>query len=154
MTARDLRVLIFVLLVGAVGWQTHRVSSRLEAGRLLARVEARTQDALVRRRAPSTMFAEHLDWLARAGELDPSEIGVPIARGTQYLLLRRPVDALAAYEEASRLEPRPEIDLNIGRAHWMAGHREQAVAAFRRAVRLNPRLAAEVPQEVRSLAIP
>ena len=154
MTVRQVRAVALVLLVAALGWQTVRVQDRLEAGRLLARVEARTQDALARRRAPSTMFAEHLDWLARAGELDPSEIGVPIARGTQYLLLRRPADALSAYQEASRLEPRPEVDLNIGRAHWMAGNREQAVAAFRRAVRLNPRLAAEVPPEARPLATP
>jgi Flp pilus assembly protein TadD len=91
------------------------------------------------------MFAENLSWLDRAAQLDPLEIGIPIARGSQYLLLRRPDEAIAAYREAAALEPRPEIDLNLGRALWMRGDKDAARQAFRRAVRLNPALRAEVP---------
>jgi tetratricopeptide (TPR) repeat protein len=80
-----------------------------------------------------------------AGSRDPLEIGVPIARGSQYLLLRRPDEAIAAYREAAALEPRPEIDLNLGRALWMKGDKEAARQALQRAVRLNPALRAEVP---------
>ena len=54
-----------------------------------------------RRRASSTMFNEHFVWLDRARQLAPAEVGVPIARGAQFLLLRRPADALAAYDEAA-----------------------------------------------------
>jgi tetratricopeptide (TPR) repeat protein len=77
--------------------------------------------------------------------MDPLEIGIPMARGTQFLLLRRPDDALKAYREAAALEPRPEIDLNIGRALLQKGDKPEARAAFLRAVQLNPRLRAELP---------
>ncbi len=154
MTGKSLHVALVALLAVALAWQTARTRDRLEAGRLLAQVEARTQEALARRRAPSTMFAEHLAWLDRAAQLDPLDVGIPIARGTQYLLLRRPDEAVAAYEAASRLEPRPEIDLNLGRALWMKGDHTRARAVFARAIRLNPLLAGEVPAEARPTATP
>ncbi len=145
MTGRQIFPLVLVALLLALGWQTRRAVDRISASQLLAQVEARTLAAVQAKHAPSTMFAEHLAWLDTAARLDPLEIGVPIARGSQFLLLRRPEDALAAYLQAAALEPRPEIDLNIGRALWMQGQREQARAAFTRAVRLNPHLRAEVP---------
>ena len=146
MTGRTLHVALVALLAAALAWQTVRTRDRLEAGRLLAQVEARTQEALARRRAPSTMFAEHLAWLDRARRLDPLEVGIPIARGTQYLLLRRPDDAIAAYEEARTLEPRPEIDLNLGRALWMKGDQARARAErFGWSVAVDGFLAALVP---------
>lgn len=145
---------MLVVLALALGGQTMRVRDRIEAGALLARVERRTQDAVARRRAASTMFAEHLDWLDRARRLDSLDVGVPIARGAQFLLLRRPADAIEAYADAAQLEPRPEIDLNLGRAYWMAGDQAQAREHFARAVRLNPRLLTEVPIEARPSATP
>ncbi len=154
MTGRGLHALLLVVTLAALEWQTQRVRDRLEAGRLLAQVEARTQAALARRRAPSTMFGEHLAMLERARALDPLEIGVPIARGAQYLLLRRPEEAIAAYREAAALEPRPEIDINLGRALMMQGDMAAARRAFARAVRLNPALAAEIPPEARPTATP
>jgi O-antigen ligase len=142
---RQLFPIVGLALVVALIAQTWRARDRLEAGYLLALVESRTRAAVQARHAPSTMFAEHLDWLDRAARLDPLEIGVPIARGAQYLLLRRPEEAIAAYRAATALEPRPEIDLNLGRALWMRGSKEDARLAFQRAVRLNPLLRAEVP---------
>jgi tetratricopeptide (TPR) repeat protein len=137
--------IVAAVLVVALMWQTMRVRDRIEAGRLLARVEARTLAAVSAGRAPSTMFGEHLQWLDRAARLDPSEIGIPLARGTQFLLLRRPAEAIASYEAALALEPRPEIHLNPGRAFLLQGDRTRARAAFTRAVELNPLLRAEVP---------
>lgn len=148
MTGRRVCLVVMAVALVALGWQTRRAADRLYAGRLLARVEARTQAALAARRAPSTMFAEHLAWLDEAGRRDPLEIGVPLARGAQYLLLRRPADAIAAYRVAEQLEPRPEVALNLGRALWMQGDRDGAAAAFRRAVTLNPLLRTEVPPGV------
>jgi len=145
MTGRRLFPFVFATLLVALGWQTLRAMDRITASRLLARVEARTLAAVQARHAPSTMFAEHLSWLDTAARLDPLEIGIPIARGSQFLLLRRPTEALAAYREAAALEPRPEIDLNIGRALWMQGAHDEARAAFKRAVQLNPQLRTEVP---------
>jgi tetratricopeptide (TPR) repeat protein len=145
MTRRRLFPFVFASLLIALGWQTLRAVDRITASRLLARVEAQTLAAVQARHAPSTMFVEHLQWLDTAARLDPLEIGVPIARGSQFLLLRRPADALAVYRQAAALEPRPEIDLNIGRALWMQGDRDAARKAFQRAVQLNPQLRDEVP---------
>ena len=85
--------------------------------------------------------------LRQAGQLDPLEIGIPIARGSQYYLLRQPQAAVEAYEEALRLEPRPEIYLNLGRALDLAGRRDEASRAFFLASRMDPRLLPEVPPE-------
>jgi hypothetical protein len=137
-----------VIAMLALVWQTFRARDRLEASRLLAQVEARTRSAINVGRAPSTLFAEHLAWLDVAARLDPLEIGIPIAKGTQFLLLRRPSEALAAYRAAAALEPRPEIDLNMGRALLMQGSDVEARAAFTRAVRLDPHLRAEIPAGV------
>jgi len=145
MTGRQMFPWVLAALLIAFGWQTLRSVDRITASRLLSNVEARTHAAILARHAPSTMFAEHLAWLETAARLDPLEVGIPTARGAQFLLLRRPDDALAAYRQAAALEPRPEIDVNIGRALLMKGDREQARVMFRRAVQLNPRLRAEVP---------
>jgi tetratricopeptide (TPR) repeat protein len=145
MTGRQLFPIVALALAAALVGQTMRARNRVEAGRLLAEVEARTIAAVQARRAPSTLFAENLSWLDRAAQLDPLEIGVPIARGSQYLLLRRADEAIAAYREAAALEPRPEIDLNLGRALWMRGDKDAARQVLQRAVRLNPALRAEGP---------
>jgi tetratricopeptide (TPR) repeat protein len=145
MTGRHLFPVVALALAAALVAQTLRARDRLEAGRLLAQVEARTMAAVQARRAPSTMFSENLSWLDRASKLDPLEIGIPIARGSQYLLLRRADDAIAAYREAATLEPRPEIDLNLGRALWMRGDKAAARKSLERAIRLNPALRPEVP---------
>jgi tetratricopeptide (TPR) repeat protein len=145
MSGRRLLPIVALALAAALVAQTIRARDRLEAGRLLAQVESRTIAAVQARRAPSTMFAEHLSWLDRAEQLDPLEIGVPIARGSQFLLLRRADDAIAAYRVAAAREPRPEIDLNLGRALWMRGDKDAARQSFTRAVRLNPMLRSEVP---------
>jgi tetratricopeptide (TPR) repeat protein len=149
MSGRVARVVALVLAVAALVWHTQRALDRLEAGRLLAQVEARTLAAIQARRVSSQLFAEHLAWLDRAASLDPLEVGVPIARGTQYLLLKRPHEAVAAYRAAAALEPRPEVDLNLGRALWMAGEQEAARSAFARAVAGNPLLLPQVPPEAR-----
>jgi O-antigen ligase len=143
--ARYLFPIVVVALLPALAWQTMRMRNRLTAAVLLARVETRTLAAIQMRRAPSTLFAENLAWLDEARRRDPLEIGVPMARGTQFLLLHQPDAALAAYREAAALEPRPEIDLNIGRALWMKGEQDDARAAFARALRLDPWLRSEVP---------
>lgn len=145
MSGRTATVVLLAAALLALIWQTGRTVDRIQAGRLLARVEARTQAAIQTGRAPSTLFAEHLAWLDEARRRDPLEIGVPLARGAQFLLLRRPEEALVAYQDAEALEPRPEIALNMGRALWMLGRSDDARAAFARAVALDPRLQREVP---------
>ena len=136
------------LLVGLL-WQTDRWRDRMTASRALRQVELLTMAALSSGRAPRGLIPANLEALRRAAALDPLEVGIPIARGSQHLLLRNHRAAIEAYEEAARLEPRPEIDLNLGRALLDAGRPEEARVHFQRAVRLSPHLASLVPEHLR-----
>lgn len=135
------------LLVLIVEVQTAR--DRLRADRILRQVESLTISAVQSGRVSRTVTAANLRLLREAEMLVPYEISIPIARGSQYLLMKRPEEALEAYSAALELEVRPEIYLNMGRAHRQAGDDDAAVHAYVQAVRLSPRLRKEVPAELR-----
>jgi tetratricopeptide (TPR) repeat protein len=136
--------LALVLMLGLAG-QTARWRARVTAGRLLHRVEALTLAAARRGSAPRGLLSANLDALRRAAALDPLEVGVPIARGSQYLVFGNPEAAFESYQAAAALEPRPEVYLNLGRAALAAGRPAEAQRWFALSVRLDPRLAASVP---------
>ena len=136
-------VALAVLL--ALAGQTDRWRDRLTASRTLRQVEVLTMMAASSGQAPRALLPANLEALRQAAALDPLEVGSPIARGSIFYLLGSPQSALDAYRQAEALEPRPEIDLNIGRALLQSGQTEEARAAFRRAVRLAPHLAPVVP---------
>jgi len=140
-----LATILTVLLALATAGQTVRWRDRLTASRLLAEVEALSLQAARSGQVPATMIASNLRALRRAAPLDPVEVGIPIARGSQYFLLARADPAIEAYQEALALEPRAEGYLNLGRAQWLAGRVEEARRSFGFAVRLDPNLAALVP---------
>jgi tetratricopeptide (TPR) repeat protein len=144
------RVLVWpvlaVLVLGLSG-QTLRWRYRLAASRALRQAEVLSMAAISSGRASSQLIAGNLQALRQAASLDPVEIGVPIARGTQYLMLRRYDEAVRSYEEALALEPRPEGYLNLGRAQWRAGRKDEARRNFDTAVRLDPQLASVVAEE-------
>ncbi|MEL7061816.1 MAG: hypothetical protein AAGN46_17450, partial [Acidobacteriota bacterium] len=83
------------------------------------------------------LLQQHLDILRQAEEMNPTAVGVPIARGGQYYLLRRYAAAERAYRAALELEPRGEIWANLARTHLAAGDREAAHAAAERAMVLD-----------------
>lgn len=141
-------LLILVLAIALLG-QAARWRARGTAGRILHQVETLTLAAVSSGRAPSYLLPSNLEALRRAAELDPLEIGIPIARGSQYLLMRNARAAIDAYEEALALEPRPEIYMNLGRAHDLAGNPEEARRNFQLGLKLSPRLAPEVPAQYR-----
>jgi Flp pilus assembly protein TadD len=141
-------VLIALLALGLLA-QTGRLRDRLQAGRMLRQVELLSMAALARNQLPRGLVAANLEMLRQAAELDPTQVGVPIARGTQYLLLGNGISASRAYREALELEPRPEVYLNLGRALALAGQTEEARRSVRTALRLDPRLETEVPPELR-----
>jgi tetratricopeptide (TPR) repeat protein len=145
MNGRALAVILTLLLALATAGQAFRWRDRLTGSRLLAEVEALSLAAARARQAPPGMIAANLEALRRAAPLDPAEVGIPIARGTQYLLLSRAEPAIQAYEEALALEPRSEGYLNLGRAQWLAGRTDEARQSFGLAVRLDPNLAGLVP---------
>ena len=138
-----------VLLLLALLAQTARLRERLTAGRMLRQVELLSMAAIARNELPRGLVASNLELLRQASVLDPTEIGIPIARGTQYLLLGNGTSAAHAYREALALEPRPEIFLNLGRALAADGQLEEAREQFRIALRLDPNLAPMVPPELR-----
>lgn len=137
------------LLVLALLGQTGRLRDRLTAGRILRQVELISMAMIARSEMPRQLLSRNLEMLRRASALDPTQVGIPIARGTQYLLLGNGSSAAAAYGDALELEPRPEVHLNLGRALVMAGRVEEAREQFRLALRLDPNLAPVVPPELR-----
>jgi tetratricopeptide (TPR) repeat protein len=141
-------VAVFLVLLALLA-QTGRLRDRLTAGRMLRQVELLSMAAIARNQLPRGLVAANLELLRRASALDPTEIGIPIARGTQYLLLSNGSSAAQAYSEALALEPRPEVYLNLGRALATDGRVEEAREQFRIALRLDPNLAPVVPPELR-----
>ncbi len=137
--------IVLLLLVAALVGQLRLTVSRLGASRALDQVELRSKAALAAGRASRILFAENLQVLRRAAELDPLEPGVPIARGAQHLLLGSAEAAEEAYLDALRLEPRPEIYLNLGRAQLLAGTPDAARKSFGTAVTLDPNLGQFIP---------
>jgi tetratricopeptide (TPR) repeat protein len=144
------RILVWplVLVLGiALGGQSIRWRNRLNVSRLLNTVERMTLPAYRAQRAD--VLHTHVELLRRAEERDPLEVGIPIARGSQHFLLRQTQAAIGAYEEALRLEPRPETYLYLGRALNQEGRTEEAARAFRTALRIDPRLLPQVPPDYR-----
>jgi tetratricopeptide (TPR) repeat protein len=144
MKGRTLGGLLTVLLLLALAGQTVRWRDRMTASRLLANAEALTL-AVAAGQIPPRALADNLAALRRAAALDPVQVAIPIARGSQYYLLGRAEPAEQAYLEALRLEPKPEVYLDLGRAQWLAGRKEEALRNFGLAVRLDPQLIRVLP---------
>lgn len=147
MNGRLLAWPLLLALVLALAGQTIRWDDRLTANRALRGIEALTAAAI--RVGRADVLRANIESLRRMEKRDPLEVGLPLARGSQHLLLRQGQAAISAYEEAVKLEPRPEIYLNLGRAFALEGRTEEARRNFRIAMRLSPRLAPQVPVEYR-----
>jgi O-antigen ligase len=143
-----LAVALTALLCLALAAQTVRWRDVSRASRLLGAVQ-QVSVALVRaHQAPPQVVAQNLAALREAAPLNPVEVGIPVARGGQYLFfLGRPEEAALSYQEALRLEPHPEAYMGLGKAQWMAGRREEAQRSFDLALRLDPLLAREMPAQ-------
>lgn len=138
---------LVALLAAALGWQVLRSQRLLRANLVLRQVEQLTVAAAGR--VPAALYWENIEEIERARRLDPADSRLPLALGGQYLLLGRPEEAIEAYREALAIEPRPEIYLNLGRAHVMAGDRKEARRSFRNAVLLDRTLRRLVPDGYR-----
>jgi O-antigen ligase len=133
--------LAVALMAQAVRWRDVAL-----ANRLLGSVQRLSMAMASTKQAPPQLVAQNLAALRRAAPLDPVQVGIPITRGGQYLFfLNRPEEAERSYQEALRLEPRPEVYMGLGKAQWLAGRREEAARNFGLALRLNPFLARELP---------
>ena len=142
--AATLASLALGILVGEQG------IDQLRASHVLRAVELRTASALRGGPGAATIVIQNVAALRTIAALDPAEVGIPVALGSQYLVLGRYDSAIGAYEQALRLEIRPETYLNLGRALLGADRRSEALSAFERAVLLSPRLESELGEEVRA----
>jgi tetratricopeptide (TPR) repeat protein len=146
---RTLAALLTLALVLAAMGQAVRWRNRMTANRLLGKVEQLTLAAVRYGQAPVKLMADNLEALHRAAPLNPVEVGIPMARGTQYLFLVRLDPAIQSYQEALALEPQSAGYFALGRAQWLAGRREEAGRNFALAIRLSPDLVDQLPQGAR-----
>ena len=153
MTSRALVWILLPLVLVSLLVEVRMARNRLRADRLVRQVETLTMVALQSGRVPRTVTAANLRLLREAEELVPYEISIPIAKGSQYLIMGRPEEALKAYSEALERESRPEIYLNMGRAYRLAGQEQAAQGSFVLAVRLSPRLRKEIPSDIRKKVV-
>jgi len=133
-------------LVVALVLQGNRWHDRLLGSAMLRQVELVSISAATTGRAPGNLLPTHLELLRRAQELDPAEVGIPIARGSQFLLFGDPRAAIPPYRAALALQPKPEIYADLGRAFLAGGDLAEARRQFKLAVRLDPSLLAQVPE--------
>ena len=139
-------LLTLLVVVGERGHERWRASIQLkEVEQLVARLE---QEGHLRRqssqRGVRRAFGEGVKRLRRAEELDPTEVGIPIARGGLYRYLDQPQSALAAFERARQIEPRAEVFAQIAHVQWELGERRLARRAALSATTLDRNLRKEV----------
>jgi tetratricopeptide (TPR) repeat protein len=140
MTGRQLFTALLPVAVLLLAWQVLHALRRWESSLVAAEVEQNSIAMTSRGIVSPPVLSRHLELLARAGDLDPTNVTIPLMRGSQHLLLRNSGAALRAYGEALALEARAEIYLNIGRAHTMAKDEDAAADAFQKAVDLDHQL--------------
>lgn len=140
---------LVALLAAALALQSVHARDLLRANRILNAVEQTTVHMASAGRVPNTLLWANLRLIREAETLAPADARLPLAAGGQYLLLRRPGEAVEQYRRSLRLENRPETWLNLGRAQWAAGERGAAVESWVTAVRLHPRFRSEIPDEAR-----
>jgi tetratricopeptide (TPR) repeat protein len=95
------------------------------------------------------LLRAHVAALEDARRLDPAEVAIRVALGSEHFLLGDFTAARAAYDDALALEPRPEIYLNYGKTWHAEGEEERALSYFARAMKLDPSLRRDVPASAR-----
>lgn len=144
-----LPLLLILLWALAVEWQ--RTQARLTASRELLRIEADAQAAMRLPELPREQLMKQIEVLRALEPLDPSEFGIPLAIGSHFLLLGSSSSAIRWYEQALRLEIRPEILYNLARAQALAGNAETSAESLEKARVLDPqRFVGEEPPAARA----
>jgi tetratricopeptide (TPR) repeat protein len=150
-----LAVPLLLVLLWAMAGQWQRTRARLTASRELLRIEADALEAARQAALPRELLQSQIEVLRALGPLDPSEFGIPLAIGSHFLLLGSSSSAIRWYEQALRLETRPEILFNLARAQALAGNVELSAEYLEQARRLDPlRFAGEEPPAAHAASSP
>ncbi|MEM1182822.1 MAG: tetratricopeptide repeat protein, partial [Acidobacteriota bacterium] len=128
-------LLAAVTLAGTVRFEQAR--QRLGASRLVAVAEGSILQMAQGGAVPPPLLRRNLELLRRAAEMDPADVGVPIAEGGHFFLLKRHSAAIRAYERAAELEMRSEIFANLARVYLQSGDRDKAIEAIETAITLD-----------------
>ena len=140
------RFAALALVLVALLAQSARMRRLVGANQRLRAVELTSIAAAGQGERAAPLLSANLAVLRDAERMDPAEVGLRVARGSVYFLLGRMDQAIAGYESALRLEPRPEIYFNIGRAKLAQGDPVAANVALARAVRIDPKLTKHLPE--------
>jgi Tfp pilus assembly protein PilF len=144
-----LRLLLPALLALAVVAQVRRSADMMRAQHLIYSVERRTMAMLRTGDLDKTKLRGHLAALADARKLDWAEVQILTLLGGQHMMLGETEPARSSYIMAYRLEPRPEILVNLGKVCYSQGARSRAIRYFGQAALLDPRMMKEVPLDLR-----
>ena len=121
---------------------------RIRASRLLFITRAQVFELQQRGVESKQVLRNNLKILRDARRLDPSEPALLQSIGAHHLQLDNPSAAERSFREALELEPRPEGYFSLGQALAAKGDRAGAIAAFERAVRLDPGRRQAVPRDL------
>lgn len=143
-----LRLLLPALLAIGVLAQAQRAANLTRAQRLCNMVERRTLAMLRGGGLDKAKLRAHVAALGDAQRLDRADVAIPTLLGSQHMMLAELELARRVYLAANRLEPRPEILVNLGKVSYSQAQAERAVRYFARAVALDPWLQREVPESL------
>ena len=145
-----LRLLLPALLAVGLVAQAQRAAHLTRAQRLCNMVERRTLAMLRSGDLDKAKLRAHVAALGDAQKLDRADVAIPTLLGSQHLMLGELALARKVYLAAQRLEPRPEILVNLGKVSYSQAQGERAARHFARAGALDPWLEREVPESLRA----
>lgn len=137
-------ILVFLVLTF---FQGKRALNLLIASGSLNQLEGRTQQIASFGSRGRPILQQNLQILKKIEKMNPSDVGIEVARAGQYLVMGRNSEAIVSYKKALEFEPRPEIYLNLARAYLAEGDEEAARENFVEAIRLDTRLIRHTPGE-------
>jgi tetratricopeptide (TPR) repeat protein len=137
-------------LLACLAYQSNRSASLLTANRTLLEAESLGIAILQSGSGDRRLVEQSLERLRLAVAKAPFDSRIPLAAGSLSLLEGDRAAAVDWYRRALDTEARPEIYFNLGRALWLLAETDEALDAFRAAVRLDPSRRSAVPAELQA----
>ncbi len=145
--SRKISLSLILILAVITFLQGKRALDLMTASGSLHQLEGRTQQIASFGSRGRPILQQNLQVLKKIEKLNPSDVGIEVARAGQYLVMGRNSEAIVSYKKALDFEPRPEIYLNLARAYMAEGNEDAARDNFVEAIRLDTRLIRHTPDE-------